>query len=115
MAKRAMFVGMDVHKESIDVSLAEEGRDGEVRHDGVIPGDLEAVATVVRALRAPTRRVRFVYEAGRAGVASTAISPGRGRTASWSIPRVCPSGAAIGSRPIGGMAMRWPDGIAPAS
>ena len=32
MAKRSMFVGMDVHKESIDISLAEEGRDGEVRH-----------------------------------------------------------------------------------
>ena len=39
MAKRSMFVGMDVHKESIDVSLAEEGRDGEVRHYGVIPVD----------------------------------------------------------------------------
>ena len=43
-----MFVGMDVHKESIDISLAEEGRDGEVRHYGVIPGDLEALAKVVR-------------------------------------------------------------------
>ena len=67
MAKRSMFVGMDVHKESIDVSLAEEGRDGEVRHYGVIPGDLEAVAKVVRALRAPARRLRFVYEAGPCG------------------------------------------------
>ena len=38
MAKRSMFVGMDVHKESIDISLAEEGRDGEVRHYGVITG-----------------------------------------------------------------------------
>ena len=64
MAKRSMFVGMDVHKESIDLSLAEEGRDGEVRHDGVIAGDLEAVAKVLRALRAPNRRLRFVYEAG---------------------------------------------------
>ena len=26
MEKRSMFVGMDVHKESIDISLAEEGR-----------------------------------------------------------------------------------------
>ena len=67
MAKRSMFVGMDVHKDSIDVSLAEEGRDGEVRHYGVIPGDLEAVAKVVRSLRAPTRRLRFVYEAGPCG------------------------------------------------
>jgi transposase len=67
MAKRSMFVGMDVHKESIDVSLAEEGRDGEVRRYGVIPGDLEAVAKVVRALRAPSRRLRFVYEAGPCG------------------------------------------------
>ena len=67
MAKRSMFVGMDVHKESIDVSLAEEGRDGEVRHYGVITGDLEAVAKVVRALCAPQRRLRFVYEAGPCG------------------------------------------------
>ena len=67
MAKRSMFVGMDVHKESIDISLAEEGRNGEVRHYGVIPGDLEAVAKVLRALRAPTRQLRFVYEAGPCG------------------------------------------------
>ena len=67
MAKRSMFVGMDVHKETIDISLAEEGRDGEVRHYGVINGDLEAVAKVLRALRAPTRRLRFVYEAGPCG------------------------------------------------
>jgi transposase len=62
-----MFVGMDVHKESIDISLAEEGRDGEVRHDGGIAGDLEALAQVVKALRAPTRRWRCVYEAGPCG------------------------------------------------
>ena len=67
MAKRSMFVGMDVHKESINVSIAEEGRSGEVRHYGVIPGDLEADANVVRALRAPARRLRFVYEAGPCG------------------------------------------------
>jgi hypothetical protein len=69
MAKRSMFVGMDVHKESIDISLAEEARDGEVRHYGAIAGDLEAVAKVVRALRAPNRRLRFVYEAGPCGFA----------------------------------------------
>ena len=70
MAKRSIFVGMDVHKESIDVSVAEEGRDGEVRHYGVIAGDLEALANVVRAVRAPDRRLWFVYEAGPCGFRS---------------------------------------------
>ena len=39
--------------QGIDISLAEEGRDGEVRHYDVIPGALEALAKVVRAVRAP--------------------------------------------------------------
>ena len=55
MAKRSMFVGMDVHKESIDISLAEEGRDGEVRHYGRITGDLEALAKVVNPSSMPKR------------------------------------------------------------
>ena len=67
MVKRSMFVGMDVHKESIDISVAEDGRQGEVRHYGVIAGDLEALAKVVRALRAPNRVLHFVYEAGPCG------------------------------------------------
>ena len=67
MEQRSMFVGMDVHKESIDISVAEDGRQGEVRHYGVIAGDLEALAKVVRALRAPDRILRLVYEAGPCG------------------------------------------------
>ena len=34
MGNRSMFVGMDVHKETIDISVAEGGRQGEVRHYG---------------------------------------------------------------------------------
>jgi transposase len=62
-----MFIGLDVHKETIDVSIAEGARHGEVRHYGVIASDLEPLDNVVRALRAPDRELHFVYEAGPCG------------------------------------------------
>jgi transposase len=67
MGKRSMFVGLDVHKESIDVSIAEGHRGGDVRHYGVIASDLEPLDKVIRALRAPDRHLHFVYEAGPCG------------------------------------------------
>jgi hypothetical protein len=54
-----------------------------MRHYGVIPGDLEAVTKVLRALRRPDRVLHFVYEAGPCGLASTATSRHRTKTA-WS-------------------------------
>ena len=73
MAKRSMFVGMDVHKESIDISIAEEGRTGEVRHYGVIAGDLEALDKLVRALRARDGGCTSSTMLDRVGSGSTGI------------------------------------------
>ena len=69
MGHRSTFVGLDVHRDSIDVALAEEGRTGEVRHYGVIPSHRQALEQLRRRLRGSARRLRFVYEAGPCGFA----------------------------------------------
>ncbi len=67
MRENTIFVGLDVHKNSISVALADAGRDGDVRSYGTIGGDLESVEKVVRKLQSTGATLRFVYEAGPCG------------------------------------------------
>lgn len=67
MKKSTMFVGLDVHKNSIDVALAPDGRDNEVRHYGSIGGDLDSLEKLTRKLVSQGKSLRFVYEAGPCG------------------------------------------------
>jgi len=50
MGNRSRFVGLDVHQEPIDVSMAAGDRHGEVRHYGVIASDLEPLYWTCRGL-----------------------------------------------------------------
>ena len=61
------FVGMDVHKNSIEIAIAEQGRKGEIRSYGKIDGTLSALDKVVRKLVSKGRCLHFVYEAGPCG------------------------------------------------
>lgn len=67
MKKSSMFVGLDVHKNSIEIAFAESGRDGEVRSYGKIDGSLSALDKVIRKLVSRNCELHFVYEAGPCG------------------------------------------------
>jgi transposase len=67
MGEPIIFVGLDVHKGTITVALAEEGQRGEVREYGRIantPADLKKAGGQAGTHRPP---LRFCYEAGPCG------------------------------------------------
>lgn len=62
-----LYVGLDVHKESISVSVAEDGRDGAIRFIGPIPNMPADIAKLAKRLSKDGARLDFCYEAGCCG------------------------------------------------
>jgi transposase len=68
--KSILYIGLDVHKESISIAIAEPGRKGEVRAYGKISNDLHAMEKVLTKLRKAHGKdvqMHFCYEAGPCG------------------------------------------------
>ncbi len=83
------YVGLDVHKATISVAVADEGR-GEVRKYGTIRNSPEAVLKLVRKL-GPAERLVCCYEAGPCGYGLQRQLAGLGATCTVVAPSLIPT------------------------
>jgi len=67
MGDRITYVGLDVHKDTVVVAMAEGGLRGDVREYGRIANTAAALDRLVRKLGDGGVRLRFCYEAGPCG------------------------------------------------
>lgn len=64
---KVLYVGLDVHAETIAVATAEDGRDGELRFYGTIANTADALLRLTKTLSARGEVLRLCYEAGPCG------------------------------------------------
>ena len=61
------YIGLDVHKDSITIAIADGGRGGQVRLYGTIENTISALGKFIGKLLTTSSDLRFVYEAGPCG------------------------------------------------
>ena len=67
MKKKVLYVGMDVHKFTIDIAITESQPHSPVRSYGQIDNRLGILDRVIGKLESKESELRFVYEAGPCG------------------------------------------------
>lgn len=64
MADSVKFIGLDVHKESISIAIADGSRQGEVRFYGTITNTADSITKFIKKVGCKKHQLHFVYEVG---------------------------------------------------
>jgi len=67
LMEHTRFIGLDIHKERISISVAESGRSGAVEYLGEVANDPGAISKLCDHLKRPGKVLAFCYEAGPCG------------------------------------------------
>ena len=94
------YVGLDVHKQTVCVAIAESGRGGEVRAARVFENRPDVLRKMVARLGKHRRHLNFCYEAGPCGYGLHRLLTGLGHDCVVVAPSLIPMKAGDGSRPI---------------
>src|SRR6202047_771993 len=84
------YVGLDVHKATVSVALAEGGRGGEIRQVGVFENRPEILMKLAARLSKGGRRLSFCYEAGPCGYGLHRLLTGGGHDCVVVAPSLIP-------------------------
>ena len=93
MKSSTSYVGLDVHKSTISVAIAEDGRGGNVRDYGVVENRADILVKLVERLGRRGQLLHFCYEAGPCGYGLHRLLSGLGQDSTVVAPSLIPKKA----------------------
>ena len=103
-----LYVGMDVHKESIAVAYVAEEHHAEVVYLGAIGTRQCDIDQLIRKMQSKSKQLVFVYEAGPCGYWLYRYLTKKGHVCWVVAPSLIPRRPAIGSTPTVVTPSNWP-------